>query len=699
MRLLQIFLLPQILFILLVTVRSHNPDHCPFKCGNVTIHYPFGTKKGCYKDMSYYIKCDPATKIPYLNKGYIFAVTNQSMNPIEVIEITLDGHMRVNLPVAYSCYNKQGNFIYGSHQTIHTSRFPISGTLNKFVGLGCDILASVILTEPSVSTWCNTNCEDYKDVRNGSCDGGGCCKSVITGGMTHAKIMVKPNQNRTKVWSYSKCGYGFIVDKHMYNFSKIDLGPMTMNKYFPVGLEWSVGNTTCKEAQKDKRSYLCKDKNSVCLKFGPMNFHGYRCHCAQGYRGNPYVTNGCQDVNECENPDQNDCLPGLCQNTIGSFTCVCPNGQLGNAKIDGKCTPVKDDNSEKEGLAMRGIGEGVAGALLTMVVVFLGVMRQRNIKGKKDFFKQNGGLMLQKMFSCKHHPVNKPNIFTEEELMKATDNFNDANFIGQGGYGTVYKGILANKTLVAIKKSKLIDQSQIKQFVNELIILSQINHPHIVKLLGYCLETHVPLLVYEYVTNNTLRHHLHMLTFEKRLKIAIETAEALAYMHSTTQIIHRDVKPSNILLTDAFTVKVSDFGISTLVPHGQTHLSTMVKGTIGYLDPEYFRTGKLTEKSDVYSFGVVLVELLTGTEIHSLEISLTVFRGTSAYFTSLMEQNALDQVLDEQLKRDEYAEVVKCIAKIAISCLDLEGKRRPTMAEVKHDLEQLQCQIDVISTA
>ena len=331
---------------------------------------------------------------------------------------------------------------------------------------------------------------------------------------------------------------------------------------------------------------------------------------------------------------------------------------------------------------------------MAMIFVYWGAKRSLRMKCRKDYFKKNGGIMLQEMWFTCDDPGNKGKIFTEDELKKATANFNMDKVIGQGGYGIVYDGTLANKTRVAIKKSKMIDQSQIKQFVNEVIILSQINHPNIVKLLGCCLETHVPLLVYEYITNNTLAHHIHShatLTFGMRLKIAVETAEALDYMHSTTQIIHRDVKPSNILLDDEFTAKISDFGISRFVPLGQTHLSTSVKGTIGYMDPEYFRTCKLTEKSDVYSFGVVLMELLMGKGIQSLVIPLTDYKGAAAYLTSLLTDDAFVLVLDDQIKKDEYFEVVKCVAKIAINCLDLEGTTRPTMKEVKQELEQLRC--------
>ncbi|BAT94641.1 hypothetical protein VIGAN_08126000 [Vigna angularis var. angularis] len=320
------------------------------------------------------------------------------------------------------------------------------------------------------------------------------------------------------------------------------------------------------------------------------------------------------------------------------------------------------------------------------------------MKIRENYFKKNGGMLLQRQIDLVNGSTERATIFTAEELKKATDNYDDDRIIGKGGHGTVYKGILSNGSVVAIKKAMVCNQTEIGQFINEVVVLSQINHRNVVKLLGCCLETEFPLLVYEFITNGTLCEHLHFegeacgdkhkLSWTTRLRIAAETAESLAYLHSSvsTPITHRDVKTANILLDDNLTAKVSDFGASKLVPLDQTQLTTLVQGTMGYLDPEYFQTSQLTEKSDVYSFGVVLAELLTSKKALSF-FRPQSHRNLSMYFVSAMNEGRLDQILDKEIVSDASVEYVIEVANLAKRCLRLHGEERPSMKEVAMELE------------
>ncbi|CAN1287508.1 Wall-associated receptor kinase-like 2 [Linum perenne] len=317
-----------------------------------------------------------------------------------------------------------------------------------------------------------------------------------------------------------------------------------------------------------------------------------------------------------------------------------------------------------------GIGIGLLGSFLILYKLIQYLKRRKNQIHKQKMFKQNGGVLLQQKLTSYPGSHENAKLFTEEELKRATDNYNQSRFLGQGGFGTVYKGMLPDKT-------------QIQQFINEVVILSQINHRHIVKLLGCCLETELPLLVYEFIPNGTISSHIHgsqqveeEIRWDDRFRIAGEVAGAVAYMHSAASfpIYHRDIKSSNILLDAKLSAKVADFGTSKSVPDDKTHLTTLVQGTFGYLDPEYFHTSQFTDKSDVYSFGVVLEE-----------------RSLVAHFISATkeEEHGLIRILDPVVSREAREADLVSIAELAVRCLRLNGKKRPTMREVAMELDGL----------
>nr|GMD94392.1 wall-associated receptor kinase-like 9 [Ipomoea batatas] len=267
-------------------------------------------------------------------------------------------------------------------------------------------------------------------------------------------------------------------------------------------------------------------------------------------------------------------------------------------------------------------------------------------KQKQKFFKRNGGLLLQQQLLAKDGTIEKAKIFTASELDKATDHFNANRIVGRGGQGTVYKGMLIDGQIVAVKKSQAVDENQLEPFINEVVILSQINHRNVVKLLGCCLETEVPILVYEFIPNGTL-----------------------------LSLIHNNY--------DNELIPLSSISID------QTHLTTIVKGTFGYLDPEYFQSSQFTDKSDVYSFGVVLAELLTGQKPISFEVDDDEDRSLVTRFLLCMEEKSLWEILDLKVSEQGKKEDVMAVAWLAQRCLNYNGKKRPTMKEVAAELDAI----------
>ncbi|WMV44993.1 hypothetical protein MTR67_038378 [Solanum verrucosum] len=509
--------------------------------------------------------------------------------------------------------------------------------------------------------------------------------------------MVSPS-NHTKVWSFNPCGYAFLGEASRFHFRGLkDLNDTDFVERIidnvPIVLDWTIGNLTCVEAKK-RKNYACL-VNSQCVD-SHTDIGGYRCKCNPGYEGNPYISPGCQDIDECTDSSTNMCEHN-CINTHGNLTCSCLKGYTGDGKKNGLGCIAPNSNFEFPWIKFSiGMGVGFISLVVGAILLYFCIKKRKLIKSREKFFQQNGGLLLKQQISSIKGGVEATKIFTVDELKKATNNYASDRILGHGGNGIVYKGILPDKSIVAIKKSKYVDENQVEQFINEVIILTQVNHRNVVRLFGCCLEAEVPLLVYEYVSHRTLFEHIHnqngapWLSLQNRLRIASETASSLAYLHSSASmpIIHRDVKSTNILLDDVYTAKVADFGASRLVPLEQTHVATLVQGTLGYLDPEYLHTGQLTDRSDVYSFGVVLAELLTGMK--------PILRGTSdedkclvEYFVSSMKNNSLFQILDDRVVREGGIEQLQEIGELIKSCLHLHGEDRPTMKEVAMELESL----------
>ncbi|XP_021800566.1 receptor-like protein kinase FERONIA [Prunus avium] len=286
--------------------------------------------------------------------------------------------------------------------------------------------------------------------------------------------------------------------------------------------------------------------------------------------------------------------------------------------------------------------------------------------------------------------------FTLAEIKAATRNLDDSFIIGVGGFGNVYKGCIDDgATLVAIKRLKSESSQGAHEFKTEIELLSQFRHRYLVSLIGYCNDGNEMVLVYDYMSRGTLASHLYHtdnppLSWDQRLQICIGAAIGLRYLHSGTKgtIIHRDVKSTNILLNEKWMAKISDFGLSKMstINTSKTHISTMVKGSFGYLDPEYYKRQRLTEKSDVYSFGVVLCEVLCARPavMHNEEPRQM---NLAKWAKSCHRDGELDQIIDPSIRGEIEIQSLNKFVEIAMSCMNDSGIERPSMNDVVKGLE------------
>ncbi|KDP31631.1 hypothetical protein JCGZ_14856 [Jatropha curcas] len=300
--------------------------------------------------------------------------------------------------------------------------------------------------------------------------------------------------------------------------------------------------------------------------------------------------------------------------------------------------------------------------------------------------------------------------FSLQILLEATNNFSEDNKVGTGSFGSVYRGILDEGREIAIKRAETSttfnsyavgtkrQEDKDDAFINELESLSRLHHKNLVRLLGFCEESNERVLVYEYMSNGTLHDHLHklqnspLITWPARIKVALDAARGIEYLHeyAVPSIIHRDIKSSNILLDSSWTAKVSDFGLSLMGPDDEeSHLSLRAAGTVGYMDPEYYRLQQLTTKSDVYSFGVVLLELLSGYKaIHKNENGVP--RNVVDFVVPYIVQDEIHRILDKRAPAPTPFEIeaVAYVGYLAADCVTLEGRDRPSMTEIVNSLER-----------
>ncbi|KAG8057088.1 hypothetical protein GUJ93_ZPchr0002g23940 [Zizania palustris] len=662
---------------------GRRPAGCLSKCGDVDIPFPFGIGHECalqtQETSKYDFKIDclsahDGTRRPFFRGN-------------EVTKISVEeGKAWMNMNMSTYCYDSASGTMKGRRASADFSDSPywISED-NKVVVIGCQTFAYMEIN--FVVTGCSLTCDRGFIPTNGKCSGSGCCQLDFPKGTWYYSTYFSENYNTSQIWKSSPCSYVAVIESTAFNFNTTYVNSTifydTYRGATPVMLDWIVTIDTCDKAKRNSTSYTCISENSNCVD-EPKG--GYRCKCSDGYRGNPYIQDGCKDIDECLDNSTYPCM-GICKNTMGNYTCSCNQGS--HMVNNGICVP-----NQKSAFPAKHVIGGSTGLVVLVIAITSAcfIQERRKLQHiKQKYFRQHGGLLLFEEMRSKQGVAFK--IFSEKELQQATNKFDEKQVLGKGGNGIVYKGLLKDNIEVAVKRCMTMDDQKKKEFGKEMLILSQINHKNIVKLLGCCLEVEVPMLVYEFIPNRTLFHLIHgnhgrCISLHTRLRIAQESAEALAYLHSCASplIFHGDVKSSNILLDANLSAKVSDFGASILAPTDEAKFVTLVQGTCGYLDPEYMQTCQLTDKSDVYSFGVVLLELLTRKKPINLAASdhekTLIMR-----FITARNENKLEDIFDFQIKNINNLKFLQDVAELAIQCLEMSGVDRPSMKEVQEKLD------------
>ncbi|KAI5593131.1 hypothetical protein BDE02_04G197800 [Populus trichocarpa] len=342
------------------------------------------------------------------------------------------------------------------------------------------------------------------------------------------------------------------------------------------------------------------------------------------------------------------------------------------------------------------IGAAAGGASFLLLLLLAGVYAYRLKKRRERASEQKNHFAYLDLKKSDRVPQLKgARCFFFDEITKSTNNFSEANHIGSGGYGMVYRGMLPTGQLIAIKRCRQGSVQGGLEFNAEIEVLSRVHHKNVVNLVGFCFERGEQMLIYEFVRNGSLRDSLSGLSgiwldWRRRLNVALGAARGLAYLHELVKprIIHRDVKSANILLDESLNAKVADFGLSKPMDNSELILATtQVKGTRGYIDPEYQETLLLTEKSDVYGFGVVLLELVSGRK--PLERGKYLVAEVSSSLDRKKDLYSLHELLDPSIGLDTKPEGLDKTVDLAMKCVQEKGSDRPTMGEVVKEIENI----------
>ncbi|KAF6987480.1 hypothetical protein CFC21_005123 [Triticum aestivum] len=666
-------LLPLILLVILAAMAEGRRPGCPDKCGDISIHFPFGIGTGCFRD-GFEVLCNHSSGTPRLFfSNNIIRKGNDDSSPLELLSISVEtGKARALAPVSHRCStNDTASSSMDVSIVVGGTPFALSAR-NVLIAVGWSAVPRLYYFDPSELQF---SCLAYNivfsgDRGNGTCTEG-CCEFAPARVARVLQLDVDFGYAANAMWPILPCAYGMLVEKSWYKYYTADMYNYTLlnrtTMGVPLALDFAAGEAACPaKGQPPPPDYACVSGNSSCANatFTP----GYICKCWDHYAGNPYVPDGCQDIDECKRPQVYPCSSGaVCRNRLGGYDCPCKFGLKGDGKA-GTCTHIFSPAAK-----------ATVGLAALVVVIVLMVLAHQLLKLRK-FYKQNGGPILE--------GVKNIRIYTSKQLKKMTNNYKVV--IGEGHFGKVYMGTLKDTQHVAIKKTIKVNEASKKDFIAEIIIQSGMRHKNIARLLGCCLEMDVPMLMYEYVVKGSLYDVLFKskdnILVDTRLRIAIGSAEGLAYMHSAVEstIRHGDVKSANILLDASFTPKISDFGTSKLLARGNSMQTEWVTGDKAYIDPTYMVHGIVTQKSDVYNFGIVLIEIITR--------RVAIYDDNMSYaknFVLACQDQRVRNFVDNDITSENDMEILEMVSKVALECLKLNPEERLDMTQVESRLRNI----------